>query len=73
MGGWEGCGDQQQLLARVGRTFLQHEGESSGPSAGSAAEGKRDSATGTLLRVGVREQRISSIWVCPERGGGDLN
>lgn len=30
-------------------------------------EGKGNPAAGTLLRVGVREWRISGIWVSPER------
>ena len=67
MSDWEECGEQQQLLAHVGRTFLQHGGKSSRPSAGSAAEGKGDAAAGTLLHVQVRAWRMSSIWVCPER------
>lgn len=67
MGGWEGCEEQQQLLDHIGWAFLQHGGESPWPSAGSAAEGKGDPAAGTLLRVGVRAWRISSVWICSQR------
>lgn len=63
-----GVGSTHWLLAHIGRTFLQHGGESSRPSVGSAAEGKGDPAAGTFLRVGVQARRISSIWVCPEKG-----
>lgn len=53
IGVWEGCGEQQQLLGHVRRTFLQYGGESSWPPAGSAPEKRGDLAAGTLLCVGV--------------------
>lgn len=62
---WERCGEQQQLLGLVRRTFLHHGAESSWPSAGSAAEKRGDPAAGTLLCVGALMWKVSRV--CPGR------